>query len=208
MTAHRIDSRPVADPGSTPIGRPLGFERGVTAVIGVLALLSGVLALAVGAGWLGRFRARRTVLDPLAAQWLRTHPQPAVVGAIVFGLLVLAIGLWWIGRALRFEAKPSLRLDSSLSGNTTVTAAALTAAVRTDARSIKGVTRVRVRMAGSSRKPHLRLVLSLQEGTDVRGVWEQLDHEVLDKVRQTLETAVLPTAIRLELDRAPRQRVS
>ncbi|MDR7303191.1 alkaline shock response membrane anchor protein AmaP [Haloactinomyces albus] len=207
MTAHQLDRKSDADPSSTPTGRSLGFERGVTAVIGVLALLGGTFALLVGAGLLGIFRAQRTVLDPIAAQWLRTHPRAATAAAIALGLVLLGIGIWWAKRALRFEGRPQLRLGSTPSGSTTVTAAALTEAIRSDVRSIGGVTRFRVRMAGTPRDPSLRLVLSLQQGTDIRRVWEQLDQEVLAKARQTLDTSIVPTAIRLELDRAPRQRV-
>lgn len=208
MAAHQLDRKPGARPSSTPTGRSLAFERGATVVVGLLALLAGVLALVVGAGWLGIFRARRAVLDPLAIQWLRTHPQAATAAAIALGLALLVIGIWWVVRALRVEGRPHVRLGNAPSGSTTVTASALTEAIRTDARTLDGVTRVRVRMAGSTRRPSLRLVLSLQEGTDVRRVWEQLDHGVLARARQALDTDTVPTAVRLELDRAPRQRVS
>jgi len=62
-------------------------------------------------------------------------------------------------------------------------------------------------MAGSEHRPNLRLTLSLQEGTDVRHVWEELDGKVLSRARRALGVEALPTAIRLRLDRAARQRV-
>lgn len=204
MTTERAtDTRP----SSTPVGRSLGLERGVVIVLGTLALAAGVLALVVGFGWLGNHRARRTVLDPLAVRWLRDFPRLAIACALVLGVVLVVLGLWWVTRILRPEPRPNVRLGGGSSEAVTITAAALSGAVRDDARSLSGVTRVRARMAGNPRHRHLRLVLSLQEGTDVRQVWDELDHKVLARARQALETEAVPTTIRFELDRAPRQRV-
>lgn len=66
-------------------------------------------------------------------------------------------------------------------GTATIASGALAAAVRSDAEQVTGVSRARVRMAGTEHRPHLRLALSLQAGADVRGVWAELDDEVLDR---------------------------
>ncbi len=195
-----------ARPSSTPIGRSLGFERALVSTLGVLALLAGAFALVVGTGWLGAHRARRPVLDPLAVRWLQDRSTITIVCAIVLGLVLLVFGVWSLVRILRPEPRPNVRIGEGSSG-ATITATALTEAVRGDARSLSGVNRVRARMAGSGRHRHLRLVLSLREGTDVRQVWEELDRKVLSRLRQTLETETVPAAIRFELERAPRQRV-
>jgi hypothetical protein len=197
----------MSDPSTTPAARGLGFERGVVVLVGVVALVAGVASLVVSTGWLGVFRAQRPVLDPLAVQWVRDSPQIAVPAAIVLGIVLVVLGLWWVVRALRPEARPDMRLERAQDGDLTVAAAALTEAVRADAETISGVTRARVRMAGSEQRPALRLTLSLQEGTNVRQVWEELDGKVLARARQALGTDPVPTAIRLRLDRAPRPRV-
>ncbi|GAA0518384.1 hypothetical protein A8924_2261 [Saccharopolyspora erythraea NRRL 2338] len=202
-----MSEKPEIRPSTTATGRALGFERGVVVVLGVLALLCGALALVVGMGWLGTYRAQRPVLDPLLVQWWRSSPQVATALAILLGLLLLVIGIWWSARALRPEARPDLRMEDGIAGRLLVSASALADAVQADAESVTGVKRVRVRMAGDVRRPNLRLTLWLHEGTSVRHVWEELDEKVLSHAREALETEVLPTAIRLELDRAPRQRV-
>lgn len=99
-------------------------------------------------------------------------------------------------------------LDETGSGNLVITAGALTAAVRRDAETLSGVTRARVRLAGSSRQPTLRVSLSLQRGTDVREIWQQLDTQVLSRLRTALEVEHLPTAIHLNLTAAARSRVA
>ncbi|WP_263251898.1 alkaline shock response membrane anchor protein AmaP [Saccharopolyspora rosea] len=190
-------------PSTTPTGRGMTFERTVVTVLGLLALLAGVAALVVGTGWLGFYRARRPVLDPMLREWWSHYP----LVAIPVGLVLLALGLWWVVRALRPEARPDIRVQREPDGHLTVTSGALTDAVRADAETVTGVTRARVRMAGDERRPALRLTLSLQEGANVRQVWEELDTKVLSRAREALESENLPTAIRLELDRAPRQRV-
>ncbi|PKW15306.1 alkaline shock response membrane anchor protein AmaP [Saccharopolyspora spinosa] len=193
-------------PSTTPVARGLAFERVATAALGSFALVVGVLALLVGIGWLGSFRAQRPLADPILVQWLRDHGQLVIAVAIVLGIVLFVLGLWWVVRALRPEARPDLRLERG-DGDLTVTSAALTEAVRADAERVTGVKRARVRMSGSLQRPALRLTLSLQEGTNVRHVWEELDEKVLSRARESLGMDTLPTAIRLQLDRAPRQRV-
>ncbi|MBF6507542.1 alkaline shock response membrane anchor protein AmaP [Nocardia farcinica] len=198
--------RPEIKPSTTPTGRGLGFERGVVVVVALLAVLIGAAVLLVGTGWLGLFRAQRPLADPILVEWLSANSRLALAVAIVLGIVLFVLGLWWVVRALRPESRPDVRLERG-SGELTVTAAALTEAVRADAEQVTGVNRARVRMAGSEQRPSLRLTLSLQEGTNVRQVWEELDGKVLSRAREALGTETLPTAIRLQLDRAPRQRV-
>lgn len=197
----KVDARP----SSTPVGRGLGFERSLVLVLGLLLLVIGAAALAVGLGLVGAFRAQRSVFDPLALQWAQQHPQVLVPVAIVFGIVLFVLGIWWLVHSLRTEPRPHLRLESG--PELTVAGSALTGAVRTDAETVTGVNRARVRMAGSSHRPNLRLTLSLEEGTEVRHVWEELEGKVLSRAREALEVETMPTAIRLKLDRAPKQRV-
>lgn len=190
---------------ATPVGRSMGFERSLVGVLGVVLLLLGAAGLVVGLGALGANRAQRPVLDPMATGWVQQHTGIAVAAGIALGLLLLVLGLWWLGHSLRTEPRPDLRLQSG--PDLVLTGSALTGAVRTDAETVTGVTRAKVRTAGTADRPNLRLTLSLEEGTDVRHVWEELDGKVLSRARQALEVESLPTAVRLRLDRAPRQRV-
>ncbi|WP_406629474.1 alkaline shock response membrane anchor protein AmaP [Amycolatopsis sp. WGS_07] len=188
-------------------GRSHGAERTLTSLVGVLGVLAGAGALAVGMGWLGQFRGHRPVLDPIAVGWLRDHSLYARIGAVVLGVLLLVLGLWWFFRSLRPERRPDLKLDDTIGAELTVTSGALAEAVQTDAESLDGVTRARVRSVGTVDEPALRITLWLAEGTDVRRVWEDLDAYVLTRARESLGVATLPTAVRLELDTAGPARV-
>ncbi|WP_410654786.1 alkaline shock response membrane anchor protein AmaP [Amycolatopsis sp. lyj-112] len=185
------------------LGRSTGTERSLTVLIGLLALLAGAAALVVGAGWLGAYRGRRPLVDPIALDWLSRNALASRIGALVLGVLLLWLGLWWFFRSLRPEGRPDLELDDDL----VVTSSAISEAVRLDAETIDGVGRARVRAVGDSENPALRITLWLSEGTDLKRVWEQLDATVLTRARESLGVDVLPTAVRIELDTASPQRV-
>ncbi|OZM71066.1 alkaline shock response membrane anchor protein AmaP [Amycolatopsis antarctica] len=189
------------------LARSYGAERGLTSVIGLLALAGGVAALVVGLGWLGDFRARRPVLDPLAVEWLGGHAVPAKIVAIVLGVLLFVFGLWWFFRSLRPEGRPDIELDREVGKELTVTSGAISSAVQADAESVEGVAKARARAVGDTTNPALRLTLWLREGTDLKAVWEELDARVLSRARESLGVEVLPTAVRIELDSGERQRV-
>ncbi|KZB80632.1 alkaline shock response membrane anchor protein AmaP [Amycolatopsis regifaucium] len=185
------------------LGRSTGTERTLTVLIGLLALLGGAAVLVVGAGWLGTHRADRPLVDPIALDWLTQNALPARVGALVLGALLLWLGLWWFFRSLRPEGRPDLELDDDL----VVTSSAISEAVRSDAETVDGVARARVRAVGDGEDPALRITLWLTEGTDLKRVWEDLDRTVLARARDSLGVEVLPTAVRLELDTGAPQRV-
>ncbi|MCR6486110.1 alkaline shock response membrane anchor protein AmaP [Amycolatopsis sp. OK19-0408] len=189
------------------LSRSYAGERSLTFLVGLLALLGGALALVVGYGVLGEFRGRRPLLDPIALDWLGGHATPARIAAIVLGVLLLVLGLRWTLRSLRPEPRPDLDLDRTEGAELVVTAAAIAGAVQADAEQLAGVSRARVRAVGSRKSPALRVTLWLHEGTDLKGVWEQLDTQVLARARESLGLAVLPTAVRLELDTSAPKRV-
>lgn len=195
-------------PSRTPVGRSLGFERSLLAVLAVVLLAAGTSALVVGFGLLGRFRAARPVLDPMLEDWISAHRVPFFAAGLGLGAVLIVVGIWWVLRSLRSEGRPDVPLSDESGGSATIASGALADAVRGDAERVAGVSRARVRMAGTEQRPHLRLALSLQEGADVRGVWAELDEEVLDRARRALGAERLPAAIHFRLDRAAGRRVS
>ncbi|MFC4000954.1 alkaline shock response membrane anchor protein AmaP [Prauserella oleivorans] len=198
-------TRSVAAKAAARSNRP---DRVLTFVTGLVVFALGALALVVGFGWLGAYRAQRPVLDPIALDWLsRQDPVLTRAVAIVVGLLLFVLGLWWFLRSLRPEPRPDVALDRAPGREVTVSASAIADAVRTDAEAIDGVSRARVRSVGSAEHPALRLTLWLREGSDLRDVWHELDTQVLARAREALDVAVLPTAVRLELGSAERRRV-
>jgi hypothetical protein len=189
------------------LSRSYAGERTLTFLVGLLAFLGGALALVVGFGGLGEFRGRRPLLDPLAVDWLGGHATPARIAAIVLGVLLFVLGLRWALRSLRPEPRPDLELDRTEGAELVVTAAAIAGAVQADAEQLDGVSRARVRAVGSRTSPALRITLWLHEGTDLKGVWAELDGRVLTRARTCLGVASLPAAVRVELDTSPAKRV-
>jgi hypothetical protein len=189
------------------LSRSYTGERTLTFLVGLLAFVGGALALVVGFGWLGEFRGRRPLLDPIATGWLGEHATPARIAAIVLGVLLCVAGLRWAVRSLRPEPRPDLDLDRTEGAELVVTAAAIAGAVQADAERLGGVSRARVRAVGSRTSPALRITLWLHEGTDLKHVWSELDERVLTRARASLGLASLPAAVRVELDTSPAKRV-
>ncbi|MDQ4009941.1 MAG: alkaline shock response membrane anchor protein AmaP [Actinomycetota bacterium] len=187
--------------------RAAGAQRTVVGLIGLLSLAAGALALVVGFGLLGTDRAARPVLDPLVLDTLGTYQTLARGLAVAAGVILLILGLLWAVRALAPERRPDLLLDHSSDQRLEISASAIADAVRADAETIAGVNRVRARMVGATATPVLRLDLWLEDGTDVRDVYRDLDIGVLARARESLGVESLPTAIRIELDAAAPARV-
>lgn len=192
---------------ATALARSYRGERAFATSLGLLALLAGAGAVLLGTGVLGAFRAARPVLDPIAVQRLVDWPTTSRIAAIAAGLLLVVLGLLLFVRTLRPERHPDLALDDTVGRGLTVTAGAIAEAVGLDAEQVDGVSRARATMVGTPESPALRLSLWLREGSSVKAVWAELDGTVLRRARESLGVATLPTAVRLELGAAERQRV-
>jgi hypothetical protein len=198
---------PAATAARKATARAAGAQRTLVGLIGLLSLAAGAAALVVGFGLLGANRAARSILDPLILDTLRAYPTFARGVAIVTGVVLLILGLLWAVRALAPERRPNLLLDHSPDLRLEISASAIAGAVRADAETITGVSRARARMVGATASPVLRLDLWLEDGTDVRDVYRDLDTGVLARARDSLGVESLPTAIRIELDAAAAPRV-
>ncbi|MGQ0837877.1 alkaline shock response membrane anchor protein AmaP [Actinokineospora sp.] len=194
-------------PSVAALARSHRAERVLTTGVGLLALLAGGAALAVGQGWLGTFRARRAVLDPIAVDTLVDWQLAARITAVALGVLLLVTGVMLALRTLRPERHPDLALDRTVGKGLLVTAGAIADAIAVDAEQVDGVSRARATVVGDPETPALRLNLWLREGTRVRDVWQELDGTVMRRARESLGVDSLPTAVRLELGAAERQRV-
>jgi hypothetical protein len=187
--------------------RAAGAQRALVGLVGLLSLAAGAGALVVGAGLLGANRAVRPVLDPIALDTVGAHQALTRAVAIAAGVVLLVLGLLWAARALAPERRPNLLLDPSPDHRLEVSASAIAGALRADAETIEGVTRARARMVGTTATPVLRLDLWLEDGTDVRAVYHDLNTGVLTRARDSLGVDSLTTAIRIELDAAAPARV-
>lgn len=183
--------------------RSAGTERTPATLLGLLAVGSGTAVLLVAAGVFGTARAGRPLIDPIAVDAITRNRVLTLTIAITAGMVLVIVGLWWTVRSVRPEVTPDVALHDS--PTTIISAGALSEAVQADAETVTGVYRARVRLVGQPDRPGLRLTLSLREGVDVRQTWSELDTLVLARTREALGVT-LPTAVRLELDTAARQR--
>jgi hypothetical protein len=188
------------------VARSARLDRLVIGTLGALAAAAGTAALVVGAGWLGTVRSRRPLADPIALDWLRAYQVWAQVAALLAGAVLVAFGVWWALRAVRPEPRPNLVLEDT-ADSLRVTATAIADAIRADAENVSGVAEARARVVRVGNTPALRLQLWLRHGADVRTVWGELDQQVLARAREALGVPSIPTAVRLELGTAQRQRV-
>ncbi|SDJ17947.1 hypothetical protein SAMN05192558_110329 [Actinokineospora alba] len=197
----------MTSPATRAAARSYGGERALTMTTGLLLLLLGVGAALLGYGVFGEGRAARAVLDPQVLRTLVDWQLAARIGAIVLGLVLLAFGLRIVFATLRPEHHPDLALNPTRGHGVLVTAGAITEAIATDAEQVPGVSKARATMVGDEEEPALRLSLWLEDGTDVKQVWREVDDTVLRQARESLGVDHLPTAVRLELGAAQRQRV-
>lgn len=185
------------------VARSAGGDRTLTTLVGVVLLAVGVLVVLLGARVFGVNRAQRPLLDPLALTWAGSHLAIMRVIGIAGGLVLLVLGLLWTARSLRPERRPDVLLDATPRERVVVAHAAVADAVRADAEAVPGVSRARVRLVGDQHRPALRMALWLDEGTDVRDVWAEVDGRVLARARAAFEVSALPTAVRIELEATP-----
>lgn len=182
------------------VARSAAGDRTLVVLSGLVLLALGVLVVLLGAGVFGSNRAQRPLFDPVVTGWVGQNVDLTRWIAIAAGIVLLVVGLIWAVRSLRPEPRPDVLLSETPGERLTVDHSAIADAVRHDAEAIDGVSRARVRMVGTERKPALRMSLWLVEGTDVRDVWADIDGRVLARARQAFSVDALPTAVRLELD--------
>lgn len=197
----------MSSPATRAAARSYGGERALTMTTGLVLLLAGIAAVLLGYGIFGEGRATRPVLDPEVTRVLGDWQLAARIAAILAGLLLLVLGLRIVFGTLRPERHPNLALDPTIGHGVLVTSTALTDAIATDAEQVPGVSKARATMVGDDEEPALRLSLWLEEGTDVKQVWQDVDNTVLRQARESLGLDHLPTAVRLELGAAEKQRV-
>lgn len=177
-------------------------DRTLVVLAGLVLLAAGVLVVLLGQGLFGTYRAQRPLIDPEISSWISAHATAARWIAVGVGVVLLVVGVVWVVRSLRPEPRPDVLLSDVPGSRLSVEHSAIAEAVRTDAESIAGVSRARVRLVGDERRPAMRMTLWLVEDADVRDVWAEVDGRVLARARRAFAVEAIPTAVRIELDAA------
>ncbi|MEO7751907.1 MAG: hypothetical protein ABIS35_00690 [Terracoccus sp.] len=149
-----------------------GLNRTWLAVIGVLLLLLGLAAAAIGTGLLasatsaGPTSGDRVIGSGAAATFASTG---AIVAVLLVGLVVALLGLGWLlAQVPRTNAADDYRLqDDATTGLTTISPAVLTDAVSAQLQTLPGVTAADAVLRGTAARPELTVRLTANDRTDV-----------------------------------------
>ena len=176
--------------------RALRVDRAVVALLGLLLLVGGVLALVRSAGGFGDRAAKgRVITDGYASLAERYSPWTWVVLAVA-GLLVALFGLRWLLAQLRTDRLRSLDLEpDDTHGATTLQASAVTTAVTEEVESYRGVRGASASLLHDERRPHLVLQVDVDDRADVAAVRQRVEQEALAHVQQALELDGLTTEL-------------
>ena len=165
-----------------------------------MALAAGVLTLCASFGAFAEKDSRRSVLAPVARSWVRDNGAwfwP--VAAVAAGVMAL-LGLWWLIAQTSTSSLRRYRVPGRQpTDRITVHGSALLAAVCDEIEDYPGVRAASGSMAGSSRRPLLRLTVDLDQSASPGVVRGRVEREALARVRQACGLDELPVVLRLAI---------
>ncbi|XVQ85456.1 alkaline shock response membrane anchor protein AmaP [Microbispora siamensis] len=180
-------------------------NRAGLALLGLVLLAAGGLALARALGAFGGAAVREPVVDAGARNLAATAPWFwPVVAAIAF--VIGLIGLAWLLALLRVDRPRRLRLESDTSGVTEVDAHPASEALAEQVSAYPEVCRAHAVLRGSSDDPRLDLGVSAVEPADLGALVTRLHEEAVPDLRTTLGLRRLPAMVRLNLTGGRRPR--
>ncbi|GAB3457099.1 hypothetical protein GCM10027570_39310 [Streptomonospora sediminis] len=185
------------------VRRPARGNRWGLALVGVLLVAVGALALAAGRGLLGARPASMAPAEAAAAAglsgaWL---PYAVAAAAVLAGLLALR-WMYVQGRSAavgRLVVEPDCR-----EGTTEIPSGAARGAFEDQVGEYTGVRRARAQMTASQHAPRIRLDLTVDDDADVGALWQRVRSEALADLREALELERLPAVIRLSMAAPPK----
>ena len=174
----------------------------------VALLLLGAISIALGVGLVllqqGIFgaRAAATKIYPSGVQDFLAGHRWVYWAIAVLAAVVALSGLRWLVAQLRSDRLSRLAVDSeraagSGAGVTKLVATAVTGAIADDVRSIPGVRRASVSLAGRTDSPELWLRVTVAGDADTGAVRAALFGNVLADARSALENQELPAFVTL-----------
>ncbi|GAB3133102.1 alkaline shock response membrane anchor protein AmaP [Microbispora hainanensis] len=175
------------------------------AVLGLVLLAVGGLAIARALGSFGDAAAREPVVDAGARSFAATTPWFWPVVAAV-GIVIGLIGLAWLLALLRVDRPRRLRLESGTTGVTEVDAHPASEALAEQVSTYPEVRRAHAVLRGPSDDPHLDIGVSAEEPADLGALVTRLHDEAVPDLRTTLGLRRLPAMVRLNLTGGRRTR--
>lgn len=173
-----------------------GANRAVLTLLGLLLLAAGAFGLALSLGGFGAQRASA----PLLPTQLRSYADhtPWFWWVVAAGCLMLTLmALRWLIAQLHTDSVSRLDLTTDeRDGVTTVHAGAVTNAVESQARTIRGVTDASAHLRGQTLN-RLHLAVDLSDYADIAAIRTHLQDTLVPHLRQAIGNPDLPVEIEL-----------
>ncbi|MFD5035136.1 alkaline shock response membrane anchor protein AmaP [Streptomyces sp. NPDC058405] len=187
-------------------------NRVLLALIGLVLLCAGGVALAQGLGW------------PVPSWWPYGGPHdvllsranrlrwrnegwwwPAVIAVLA---VVVVLALWWLLSQLRRARLAEVLVDSGDGEGALLRGRALEGVLESEAESMDGVAGARVRLTGRRSEPAARVRLLLEPHVAPGEALSRLSGEALTHARDSAGLAALPAEVRLRAAKHRAERVS
>lgn len=195
-------SAAIRRPARTDRRNPLGLL-----LVGLLLVAGGIAALLTSFGVFGRDAAFATVLPEALQRFGREATGWLRIILFVAGVLLFLLALRWLLAQLRIERLGEVLLEpDDRRGQTTMSPAALTDAVRGEGEAVHGVSAVSARLVHDAQHPDLHLLVDLTPRADLREVRAAIENDVVQHARQALSREELPTLVQYRLARGTGQR--
>jgi hypothetical protein len=171
------------------------------ALIGLLLMLAGTLAAALGAGGFGNRRANRDVFDPTVVGWWNEGGWKSFAVVTAIGVVAAGIGAALVGRQLHRndgrDRTPNVAFPVGGSpGETTLRSPALSHNLETDLETIPDVTKATVGLFGHYPAIEMRAVLTVDDHVDLEQLPARVD-DVLARMKTTAGVRPEPLQVTL-----------
>lgn len=188
-----------------------GLNRTWLAVVGLVLLLVGLAATAVGTGLSGRVISGGPAPDePMLGVWAGDFFSStlAIIGVGLLGLLVALVGVRWLLAQLpRTNAAQTFRLqDDATTGLTSCAPSVLTDAVAADLKTLTGVTAADAVLRGTADEPELTVKVTANDRADVPALLQAVQAGPVANLAVAMGAPL--TYLGVQVDISPLQRTS
>ncbi len=184
------------------------INRGVLAIVGLVLLLAGALALVLGTSLFEINRADKAVIPGGVSTFIGDNPWywwALAAGCVVVALLLLQ----WLIAQFHTNRLPRLNVEPDRSdGETVLEAHAISDAVESEVEAISGIRSASMRLLGTQSSHRHQLTVLLDERADINAVRSRLSRQTVPNLRRALDFDGPQLDIRLALPARRRRRVA
>ncbi|MDN3351665.1 alkaline shock response membrane anchor protein AmaP [Actinomadura sp. DC4] len=165
--------------------------------------LTGLVLLGTGGTTLGLgvFRPGRPLVTGATSRWISAHPWfwASVSGV---ALAVAMLGTAWLSAQWRRRTLRRLAMGDARAGATRMAARVAARAIAADVTSYPGVRQVRTRLAGSARRPSMRVLVMCDAEVDLAELSWRIRDDAMVRLRTTLNRDDLGGVVDFRMKRA------